>query len=89
MASRNMRPTGKPAGLSPADLQRHAEPVAYLTSAPIADVPYDRYPTPLVAKDDAPCGVLAQTALYALITSPTEMRFDRLGELATGAHEGS
>jgi hypothetical protein len=36
MASRNMRPTGKPAGLSPADLQRHAEPVAYLTGAPKA-----------------------------------------------------
>lgn len=28
MASRN---TGNPAGLSPVDLQRHAEPVAHLT----------------------------------------------------------
>jgi hypothetical protein len=33
MASRNTHPFGKPAGLSPADLQRHAEPAAYLTRA--------------------------------------------------------
>lgn len=32
MASRNTHPFGKPTGLSPADLQRHAEPAAYLTS---------------------------------------------------------
>jgi hypothetical protein len=31
MASRNTHPFGKPTGLSPADLQRHAEPAAYLT----------------------------------------------------------
>jgi hypothetical protein len=31
MASRHMHPTGKPAGLRPADLPPLAEPVAYLT----------------------------------------------------------
>jgi len=30
MASRSTHPVGKPAGLSPADLQRHAKPAAYL-----------------------------------------------------------
>lgn len=34
MASRNTHPTGKPAGLSPADLPLPAEPVAYLTNEP-------------------------------------------------------
>jgi hypothetical protein len=33
MASRSTHPVGKPAGLSPADLQRHAKPAAYLTGA--------------------------------------------------------
>jgi hypothetical protein len=33
MASRSTHPVGKPAGLSPADLQRHAKPAAYLTSS--------------------------------------------------------
>jgi hypothetical protein len=33
MASRSTHPVGKPAGLSPADLQRHAKPAAYLTRA--------------------------------------------------------
>jgi hypothetical protein len=37
MVSRNTHPFGKPAGLSPADLQRHAEPAAYLTRAELAE----------------------------------------------------
>ena len=32
MASRNVHPTGKPTGLSPADLSTLAEPAAYLTT---------------------------------------------------------
>ncbi len=32
MASRNTHPFGKPAALSPAGLQRHAKPAAFLTS---------------------------------------------------------
>ena len=35
MASRNVHPTGKPTGLSPADLSTLAEPAAYLTTGSV------------------------------------------------------
>jgi len=39
MASRNTHPFGKPAGLSPADIQRNAKPAAYLASAELRQRP--------------------------------------------------